>query len=649
MKTPLVALLCLATVVTGRAAQSSKSTSPNYPRAAEPVVAPAFTQLPSAALSTEDRAPGGTRDATFPPKPFTRTSPFLHAALSRQQPVLESLAVDSLGLDKCEGNVLHAPPLCTAAAKVLEIPGGQGMEYRRAATPGDRPAGWRIEVADRAIRLVSRYSAEENPEAVVFDFDTTRCRATLLGIFQPDGRIALPAVLHLPGCGTLRIEGPGALGYQSGAGFVKATFPAATASGQRVEYRLEVVEIHPPASGIEKDPRFNAFRRNWLNIFQLNPGRRMLSNNAASDACGFCYYKYADIALQTPPLAEKLTVLDIVRQTLEQVLAGTKTYGMPGYGKFPEVTADTYPSLIIAAYDSTRSKESRPWLEKNYPGIKLWADKMLATDREGNGLVKYDCVTGNSGSWGRRLTTRPSNWWDTIGFGHEDAYANALAYRALRCMENMASALDKADDAARYRRAAEKLHAAYFKTFYNPATGVLAGWRSADGQLHDYHFLFVNGIAIHYGLVPKDKASAIMDRLLAKMKEVGYSRFDLGLPGNLVSVARKDYAHKVRRWGGGVREDNADGFQIYENGGATACFAYFTLAALYDLGRREEADRILMPMLQAFEQGSFEGKGANGMSNDWRTWDGTPWGYEGFLVDNYYTLLAVLVREKALH
>ena len=35
------------------------------------------------------------------------------------------------------------------------------------------------------------------------------------------------------------------------------------------------------------------------------------------------------------------------------------------------------------------------------------------------------------------------------------------------------------------------------------------------------------------------------------------------------------------------------------------------------------------------------------MSNDWRTWDGTAWGYEGFLVDNYYALLAVLAREKA--
>ncbi len=130
------------------------------------------------------------------------------------------------------------------------------------------------------------------------------------------------------------------------------------------------------------------------------------------------------------------------------------------------------------------------------------------------------------------------------------------------------------------------------------------------------------------------------------MHEVGYTRFDLGLPGNLVSVPRKDYVHRDVRWGGGQREDNADGFQKYENGGATACFAYFTLAALYKLDRREEADRILFPLLAAIEQGGFSGRAANGMTFDWKAWDGTPWGYEGFLVDNYYVLLAVLTREQ---
>ena len=102
------------------------------------------------------------------------------------------------------------------------------------------------------------------------------------------------------------------------------------------------------------------------------------------------------------------------------------------------------------------------------------------------------------------------------------------------------------------------------------------------------------------------------------------------------------------RFGDGKKEDNSDGFQIYENGGATACFAYFTLAALYDLGRVEEADRILFPMLNSFAKGDFQGRCSNRLSKDWKAWDGACWGYEGFLTDNYYALLAVLDRDAAL-
>lgn len=588
----------------------------------------------------------GTGGSVLAGDEFRAASRFLGVGLSSMQPGLESLAVDSLGRGKCEGNVLRRPAVAAARYIVQPVLGrATKVAYRRRGAPGEAAPAWSIEVGKRTIDLVSRFSPGERPEAIIFDFDTARCHATLLGLLGKSG-VQLPAILHLPGHGTFRVTGSGPLGYTSGDRFVKVTFPAATAARPRVEYRMEVVEIHPAVAGVGKDPRFDGFRRNWLNVLQLNPIRGVLSNHAASDTCGFCYYEYADVARYTPPLADDLTALDIMRQTLDRVLGGTSTYGMPGHGDFPEVSADTYPSLIIAACDCAAGDAGRRWLVKSYAGVKQWAEKMLATDRQGNGLIKYDSVTGNSGSWNEGPPKkRPSNWWDTIGFGHEDAYANALAYRALRNMESMAGQLHKPDDAARYRRAAEKLRAAYFPAFYNPATGVLAGWRSADGQLHDYHFLFVNGIAIHYGLVPHEKANAIMDRLLAKMKAVGYTRFDLGLPGNLVSVARRDYAHKEPRFGGGRREDNADGFQIYENGGATGCFAYFTLAALYDLGRREEADRMLMPMLQAFEQGQFEGRGHNGKSNDWRAWDGTPWGYEGFLVDNYYTLLAVLVRD----
>ena len=67
----------------------------------------------------------------------------------------------------------------------------------------------------------------------------------------------------------------------------------------------------------------------------------------------------------------------------------------------------------------------------------------------------------------------------------------------------------------------------------------------------------------------------------------------------------------------------------------------------HQLGRRQEGDRILFPILRAFEEGQFQGWGPNGKTYDWRRWDGTPKGYEGLLVDNYMTLLAVLSRQPS--
>jgi hypothetical protein len=266
---------------------------------------------------------------------------------------------------------------------------------------------------------------------------------------------------------------------------------------------------------------------------------------------------------------------------------------------------------------------------------------MIGFDRDGDGLMEY-VIDGNSRPGPSRSGVRPANWWDTVGFGHQDAYSNALAYRAFNNMAELARMAGHPGDARTYSRRARKLKSVYYKTFYNPATGVLAGWKSADGKLHDYYFLFVNAVAVTYGLVDREQGSRIWDRLLVKMKEVGYNRFDLGLPGNLIPIRREDYVHLDKRWGGPDQEDGSDGFQIYENGGATACYAYFTIHALQQLGRNKEADAILYPMLKAFEEGAFQGRGPNGMTYDWKDWKGVPHGYEGLLVDGYLALLAAM-------
>ena len=51
-----------------------------------------------------------------------------------------------------------------------------------------------------------------------------------------------------------------------------------------------------------------------------------------------------------------------------------------------------------------------------------------------------------------------------------------------------------------------------------------------------------------------------------------------------------------------------------------------------------------MRMLESFSRQGFSGRAPNGLAYDRKDWQGGAHGYEGFLVDNYYTFLAVLDR-----
>ena len=585
------------------------------------------------------------------------SSPSMEMQLSAATPQFLSLNIDGLGKGRRGANIVAGNREWGGYRVSSGDSGGtRRIQYRVAEAGSDSPPSWAIEIRPERMVLTSQWDGEFQPAPFVFRFDLEQVHSTVLGLFGQSGLLATPALLHFPGQGSMRLTADGSgvgLTYTSDRPSSSAvlSLPGASAERQRVVYTLEATAIYPRVEGVEGDPRFDAFRRNWIDVLQLNPSLQALANNTASDSCAFCYYEYADVAALTPPLVEGLTALDVVRQTLDRMLAGGQAYGLSAAPDHPSVASDTYPSMVIAAANCARAGGHEAWLEANYEGIRGWAEAMLATDSNGDGLIEYG-LSGNSGTWGPAgpPKLRPSNWWDTIGFGYEDAYANALAYRALNDMAMLARKLGKTAHAARYLTAADKLRSAYYKCFYDPETGVLGGWRSADGQLHDYYFLWVNGIAIHYGLVARPQAGATMDRLMAKMKAVGYDKFNMGLPGNLVSVALKDYVHRLAdaRFGGGTLPDNSDGFQNYENGGATGSFAFFTLAALYDLGRTAEADRILFPMLDGYGRCGFEGRDAKGFSNDWRRWDGTAKGYEGYLTDNYYALLAVPLRQAEM-
>lgn len=621
----------------------------------------------SAHLPDNDQAPPGVgsvepEEIRRPKRNMKNTTPepdfqSQHYAVgfSDIRPAFTWFTVDSLGHGKRTEN------------PVLEHEGnpvasGLKREAKFTYTRNGKTA-WSVECQEKALTM--RSNCVEGAEALPFSlaFNQKKNHATLLGLMEVGKRsVSLPCILHLPDMGSVRITCsiPDAeLEYDARrmnvpVPFVEIVFPSATGDTGCVEYLMEVVAIHPPLPGVGSDPLYDGFRRGWLNVFQVNPRLQMLANNAASDACTFTLFIYALMARHTPPLTAGLGCSDLIRMTLDRYISGAKGYGQVGYACEPTdadlipwitpwTSLDSLPSLLLAACDYVGGSDDVSWARTNYERLVCWAYEMLAGDRDGDGLLEYP-GTGNFGDRPLR-ERRPSNWWDTINFGHKDAFSNALAYRACHEFGQLAGRLGHAEDAKWLAEKAALLRSAYVPAFLNPETGVLAGWKSADGQLHDYWFTFVQGVAITCGLLDDQTANSVMDRLLTKMQEVGYTNFSLGLPGNLVPVKKGDYVYHgspPEMHGEPLLDDGSDGFQFYENGGATGCWAYFMLKALYRLGRTADARRILHPMLAGYAAGEFQGFDASGMSRDWRDWHGGCHGYEGLLVDNYLTLLAVL-------
>ena len=136
--------------------------------------------------------------------------------------------------------------------------------------------------------------------------------------------------------------------------------------------------------------------------------------------------------------------MDLVRNSLDEYIGGMKAYGQVGYkgdvwkSKFD--SSDSAPSLIISACYYIMDTKDNDWAKQNYNAVKDWAAGMIATDRNHDGIIEYG-YSGNSNSWSKEDFKRPANWWDTIGFGHDDAYSNALAYKALTLLADGQTAI----------------------------------------------------------------------------------------------------------------------------------------------------------------------------------------------------------------
>jgi len=436
-------------------------------------------------------------------------------------------------------------------------------------------------------------------------------------------------------------------------------------AGMPLTLRFRPTELSCP-EGIDAGA-WKPIRRAYLNQWQpcgawAGPEASwVLANNVLSDPASISLWFYAYPMLFCHRPAPGIDVQTLLRHSLDYWLRRhVSAQGhVNAFGQMYDLYPSTGASLIVSAWDYWRISGDTPWIVERIDVLHRMADYLQRRDIDKDGLIE-SYGSGNAGTL--RDPDRADIWFEMMNFGHKNAWANALEYRALLCMAEMLDATGHPKGGDYYRGIAAKLREAYVRQFLSPKTGWFVSWISQDGQVHDYCHTFVNGIAVAYGIVPPDEGKRILSRVVEKSKSIGFTAWHLGVPGNLIPCRRDDLIlprinldgepnntfDSVGFWPEGFTDEKAFGHR-YPNGTIHPTLVWYYLLGLQVAGLNEESDRILDAMVKSAQEGLFQNgivnKGFGGAEHFYI--DGRTCGYEGYLPESYNFLMGEFTRNPA--
>lgn len=465
------------------------------------------------------------------------------------------------------------------------------------------------------------------------------------GLMQPD------VIWHFPRYGTLRVSSPSsdvlvrsdsvrALDtntFEVKLGEVPTAFgdyllPAGDYSA-RVAFEAGTPRLAPLTDETPDQVR-RMLDRHAVTALPFRTDTATYSNNGASMHCTTTLNDISAIAGLMQPLPNGISPMALVGISLSRWLDGAPSYGSGATSHGSHRLEDEYVHMaantLVAVGRYINATSDKAWFARHREQLLSEIHRMLDRDVDGDGLVESTIRLGNSGE--HQWSTA---WADVISFGWKDAWANAVLFEA---WGEIAPALRAVGDdecvrlADRVEVAAAAIQNAYLPAFYNEETGLIAGWRSKDGTLHDYGFSLVNGAACSTDLLPVDTARAIMERLREHWATAGVDDLRNGIPLNLWRIPEAGI--------GGVIFGLPMGG--YQQGGCSHHGARVIVDAFDRTGLTEHADELLIALATTIaDDSSFGGLGSG---IDWRMWDGTPSGYEGQLAEGFSVLASALRR-----
>ena len=135
-----------------------------------------------------------------------------------------------------------------------------------------------------------------------------------------------------------------------------------------------------------------------------------------------------------------------------------------------------------------------------------------------DGVTRFDVGKDGNYVWNNtgRAGSSPSNYWDNLCFGNQDAYETALYYNALNAMRDIELMRGDEDAAAACETLAAKVKQRFDETFWNRLTGRYIACVDVDGKRWDPGLTFLNVEALAYGLGDAKKAAKIFSWLDGK-------------------------------------------------------------------------------------------------------------------------------------
>lgn len=583
-------------------------------------------------------------------------------------------------------NLLKSPvELCLSKKNQVVIPdvtsgivNKQTIRYKLLLA-NNKQLTWKIETKAGELNMQifsdDDITAEVDKIELLFPFNPKKTLTSIISSnWTKDGKFQLPVVVSAPDIGQMLLTSVASqeiTGYTEGSrteGWVRVKIELPVPTKKSACNLKFTPVVLPMPDGYTDEKRWEAARRGWFNLIQQSCGASgggkdvagVWANNVLSDPVSSLLYMLGDATLLVPELAPGVTMPPILRRAVEYFIDHKTTdYGMVGYtaGGTPaletdkgdpdpndknynpgkhQTVMDSNPSVIIGAWSYIKASSDTNWLKTRIKDLEFMAKYMENRDVDGDGLIE----SRQSGNDGSRPPRNPDSAWDCYSSGHKNAYINVLAFRAFNNLADLEKQLGEHKQEQKYRQRAEKLKAAFLKTFFNPETGWLGWWRSKDGKLHDIYSDVPTSLAITYGIISKEEGKEMLQRYWKALKATGFNRFDLGVPVCLHPIPRHEMEEYFE-------------FQKFLNGGCCVINTAYTLDALYTIGMAQQADLILDAMLKRQKEGVFPNGGGfqngfvdhMGFGAEVFDWEGNPAGYEGHLVYCWAFLHSMLRRQ----